>query len=241
VTVEELFKQCSDLVKDYPGGTCKLGEDYPVAGHGFFPVASGSFSIKRVDLEISPRKLMFVGQDWGCTGGLLALQNDINADMISTTCRNLSTLLDHAGIPLDQCFFTNALFGVRSGNKSTGKSLGWECPKFIEQCKLALQAQVNAIEPRGVICLGRDAPDLLARMIEQCEPWKHASSFKQIDDAKKAVINLAPTSGPIVAAILLHPSFRKPNAKHRNYMGANGHDAEVAILKEIWRIVNQNE
>jgi uracil-DNA glycosylase len=181
---------------------------------------------------------MFVGQDWGCDGSLPDLVADKDADIKSGTGKNLHDLLNKAEIPLEECFFTNALFGVREGKENTGTSPGWKDPKFVGDCAEALKAQIAAVRPRGIICLGRDAPVLLAGLMSECAPWKKAESFKEIDSNGHTVVSVTSLPGIDVAAILLHPSFRWVNLRHRSYRGLVKQEAELKILADVWSKVS---
>ena len=237
MTAQDLFNQSDRLVSSYPIGTLKLPPGYPIAGCGFFPVVSGSFHSESLTTQVGQRKLLFVGQDWGCEDNLTALC-DKNADIKSGTGKILLNLLIEAKIPLDECFFTNALFGVRKGKTNTGASPGWNDPKFVGGCAEAMKDQIAAVRPRGIVCLGRDAPKLLARLLSECVLWKTAKSFKAIDAAGCAVVSVTSFPRIDVAAILLHPSFRRANARHRSYGGSVKLEAELKILANVWSQVS---
>ena len=239
MTSQSLFNQCDRLVTNYPAGTYKLPLGYPFAGRGFFPVVSGSFHSGCLTTQILPRKLLFVGQDWGCEENLTALGSDVDADIKSGTGKILLDLLGKAGIPPKECFFTNALFGVRKGKTNTGSSPGWEKSTFVDECAKAMQAQIDAVRPRGIVCLGRDAPGLLVRLMSECAPWKSEKSFRAIDRARCAVMNVTSLPGISITAILLHPSFRRANARLRSYEGLVKHDAELKILTDVWSEVKR--
>ncbi len=177
---------------------------------------------------------MFIGQDWGCETNLRALMKNPNADIQSGTGKILHDLLKEAEIPPEACFFTNALFGVRTGITNTGRSKGWKDNAFVSRCSDALKKQINTIRPKAIVCLGRDAPDLLAGLVTECDPWTKAETFKDIDRNDGALVNVSSIHGIIISAILLHPSFRRPNLKRRGFKGASGHQAELALLKVVW-------
>lgn len=240
MTIQELFNLCNGLVTHYPLGTCKLPVGYPVAGRGFFPVVSGSFHNDSLTTTLKPRKLMFVGQDWGCEDYLFPLTRDKDNDIKLGTGKILLELLTEAKIPLQECFFTNALFGVRSGATNTGVSPGWKHPKFVGQCAKALLAQIEALRPSGIVCLGLHAPKLLAHLMPECDAWKSAKSFRSIDNSNNAVLNIQSLTGIKVAAILLHPSFRQLNLKHRSYSSLVAHQAELKMLADVWSRVSNN-
>lgn len=238
MTTQDLFNLCDRLVRIYPKGMCKLQLDYPISGCGFFPVVSGSFHSECLSKTIKPRKLMFIGQDWGCEDNLSALVRNKDADIKSGTGKILLDLLNETEIPLEECFFTNALFGVREGTTNTDTSPGWKDPKFVSDCAEALKAQIAAVRPRGIVCLGLEAPVLLAGLVSECAPWKKAESFKEIDSNGHTVVSVTSLPGIDVAAILLHPSFRQPNLRHRSYRGLVKQEAELKILADVWSKVS---
>jgi hypothetical protein len=238
MTIQDLFNYCCGLVTHYPKGTCKLELGYPIAGRGFFPAVSGSFHSASLTTQVKPRKMLFVGQDWGCEDNLVLLTSYEDSDIKSGTGKILLELLDEAKLPLQECFFTNALFGVRSGKTNTGLSPGWNHPKFVGQCAKALLAQIETLRPSGIVCLGLHAPKLLAHLMPECNAWKSAKSFSAIDNANNAVLRIQSLPGVKVAAILLHPSFRRSNLKHRSYRGLHAHQAELKMLADVWSQVS---
>ena len=159
---------------------------------------------------------------------------DKDADIKTGTGKNLLDLLDEAKIPLEECFFTNALWGVRTGKTNTGASPGWKDPAFVGSCAAALKLEIEVVRPRGLVCLGRDAPGLLKDLVSECDPWTTKKSFKNIDQAGLGVIDVISLAGVDVAAILLHPSFRRVNLKHRSYGGVVKDQAELKILTDVW-------
>lgn len=246
LTAQQLFDKCAEIIKDvpeaveaYPAGMTELPDNFLVAGRGFFPVASGSFHDGSINSPIGPRKIMFIGQDWGAKESLGELTDKVDGDLASRTCKELIGMLLAAAIPLEECFFTNALFGVRIGKKSTGRSPGWKSPSFVGQCAKALQLQMKTTQPKTIVCLGLDAPQLFATLFPECKVWHAASGFKEIDGAEHGTLKLASNSGPTMAAILLHPSFRAVNARYRNCDSKPGLCVEAQILREIWAHANQ--
>jgi uracil-DNA glycosylase family 4 len=177
---------------------------------------------------------MMVGQDWGCTANLTPLACDSDADIKWGTGKILHELLKIAGVPLDDCFFTNALFGVRTGSTNTGSSPGWKDPGFVQRCTDALQLQIQVVRPHAVICLGREAPRLLAQIFPQCRSWIVVGSFKAIDNSGHALVALTPPVATVrKVAILVHPCYRHANVKRRSFGGHTGNAAEMLILQSL--------
>jgi hypothetical protein len=62
-----------------------------------------------------------------------------DTDIKSGTGLVLHQLIQKSEIPLKECFFTNALFGVRVGKTNIGRSPGWNSQDFLIRCADALR------------------------------------------------------------------------------------------------------
>ena len=233
-----LYRACDARVgTSYPSGTCNVPAPAPIAECGFFPAVSGSFHVPGVSGNVR-RSLMFVGQDWGSDVAFAELKRATkpHTDRDTGTGKALDQLLTATKIPREACFFTNALFGLRRGKTSVGRSPGWNATSYVALCKDALQIQIRAVQPKAIVCLGRDAPELLAQIVATRLPWNEARTFRDIDVAGQALITGARIEGRAVElAILVHPSHRRINAKYRSFNGKTGHPAEVELLRELSR------
>jgi hypothetical protein len=65
--------------------------------------------------------------------------------------KHLRAYLDHADIPLEACFFTNALMGLQPGSSRGPMS---SSDLFKKQCRDFLQQQIKIVRPRGIAILG---------------------------------------------------------------------------------------
>ena len=234
MTASELFGWCAARMGEgYPEGMLPFPGDAPRVGRGFFPGVSGSFH-DPLPAVILRRKVMFVGQDWGCEADIPPLDLDPDADVNHGTGLRLRRLIQEAGLRLEECFFTNALFGLRKGDRNTGPAPGWKDTAYVLRCKEALEIQIREIRPEVIICLGREAPALLAMLLPECDKWHTAGKFSAIDKAGNSLLRLG--SRPLgirMAAILVHPSYRHVNVKWRSYGPHQGHAAELEILKTV--------
>ena len=150
----------------------------------------------------------------------------------------LHQLIQKSEIPLKECFFTNALFGVRVGKINTGRSPGWNSQDFLIRCVDALRLQIDAVQPHAIICLGLAAPELLVRIFDECQPWIE-KTFKQIDQSGQQLITMARRVGSVsTLAILVHPSFRRLNVQSRRFRNAEGSKAEIELLAATWTTVS---
>jgi len=238
MNVQNLFNACSKIVEAaYPAGMAGIAPPAPIQGPGFFPVMSGSFHSGSLTDDLGHRRIMIVGQDFGHEQDVKACRIDPNADVNSPTGKALRKLLKMAGIPEEECFFTNALFGVRTTATNTGRSPGWDDPHFVDRCRKALERQIDALDPRAIICLGIQAPRLLAGIFPECGVWT-GTTFTKIDVARKAVIEIgSPARTVQMGTVLVHPSFRHANVWRRRYKGHEGDAAEVEMLKDVWKEV----
>jgi hypothetical protein len=127
--IQSLFNKIEKL--SYPGSMrMAKGE---IEGLAFFPGGKGTFSNGNT---VSDKDIMILGQDFDCeTNFAISKKNkkeDINKN---PTWRNLLAILKEVDISPDNCFFTNAILGVRKGSLGTGKSPAFRDPNFIKDCQ----------------------------------------------------------------------------------------------------------
>jgi len=238
VNVQQLYSQCAKLIGDsFPDGMRGIDPPVPIKGLGFFPVTSGSFHSSALDAPLN-RRVMFVGQDFGCEAYVMRCRKVPDVDIKSGTGLVLHHLIRETGILIEECFFTNALFGVRVGKINTGRSPGWNSHDFLKRCADALRLQIDVVQPRAIICLGLAAADLLVRIFDACQPWI-AKTFKEIDQSGEQLITMGRRVGSVsTLAILVHPSFRRLNVQSRHFRNAEGSTAEIELLAATWATVS---
>lgn len=152
------------------------------------------------------------------------------------TWRQLTGLLEAAGIPLVQCFFTNVYMGLRKGGRATGRFPGASDSGFVGRCLDFLGVQVGAFRPRIILTLGGYVPSLLARLSDDLEAWRGVTRLIDIDrigpvDTGARIQSNKCTVRAAVAA-LTHPSQRSLNVRRRRYRNRVGHDAELLMLRD---------
>jgi len=94
----------------------------------------------------------------------------------------LLAYLKQVDIRPNQCFFTNALMGLKPG-KATGKMP--TTPEFELQCLQFLQRQIQIVRPRFILALGGEASKRLAK-IHPPMPW-HQSMHPSAREFKPLV------------------------------------------------------
>lgn len=170
---------------------------------GFFPICTGTID---GSMDLSKLKVMVVGQDFGT-------KKDFTKKKISekgentekqSTWKNLKPMLKNIGIEPNECFYTNLLFGLRISESNVGISPALENEEYVKQCIDFFQKQVEAIQPKLIIFLGKVTYAI-------CEEQKSQKTDVDKLEYIKKIINLnktKPNYKGIRCLYLIHPSFR---------------------------------
>lgn len=196
----------------FPGGTGLIqGRVLPrhgtlVLGHNFYNVAS---------YEQSVQQTREIGRN--------------------PTWANLLPFLQRCCISPSDCFFTNAMLGLIETNSATGSHPGHRKPEFRAACRRVLSASIERQQPRLILALGMPATRMLGEVIPGLEAWSKATTFPRFDAGRMCEAGLdlsCPKSGtPLAAVVLVHPSFRASNLRHRSFENLIGDEAEVAMVR----------
>lgn len=201
----------------------------------FFPGGKGTYDNSDA---ISDKDIMILGQDWGN----ISFYSENSHDTIiypekDATWRYLLAFLGHVKLNIDpfKCFFTNAIMGARSNEvKITGRSPAFKYPEFIDACRNFFLMQIQVQQPKVILVLGINTARFLSDTAPGLRCWNDLTGFKQIqDDTIQVRMNVA-FNNNIVSnlALLMHPSFRNVNLRHRIYQGLQGNDAEVQMVRD---------
>lgn len=234
--IKNLFSHLDILT--YPSTMIKVKGE--ITGLAFFPGGKGTFDNGE---SLSKKTIMILGQDFDCeTNYCLSLRNgqeDINKN---PTWRNLRKFLGDINKTPDDCFFTNAIMGIRNGSISTGKSPAFKDKKFIQECQRFFLYQIEIQKPKAIFVLGKYVAEFLAFKSEEfaltsmdLSGWEKIKSFATIDEQgnqiKKDIIFKNGIKTNLV--ILTHPSYRHANIHRRSYNNLFGHEAEIKMAQEI--------
>lgn len=210
----------------------------PLPGLGVFPGGHGVWGAEVGSPlpQLRHPTVMLVANDFFTLSGFKELQKrPVGENKSEVFWRQLQSLLGDAEIPLDSCFFTNAIMGLRTDGPSTGKSPGFRHKEFRKQCATFLARQIEVIKPAVVLTLGEYAPQVLAEVapvLVVLKPWPR---FAAIDRSRSNLFADVQIRGSDVrvgaVATLLHPSFRHANVKRRCFGSFTGHKAEVELVK----------
>lgn len=228
------IKQLFDKLREYtyPEKTMKMvsGE---ISGRAFFPGGKGTFDNSDI---ISDKDIMILGQDFDCEKNykksLLNGKEDIDKN---PTWKNLLAFLDEIKINRERCFFTNAILGIRKGDKGTGKSPAFKDEALMENCRKFFYFQIELQKPKAIFVLGKYTAEFLSKTSNDLESWSTIKNFKSVDeqnDQVKQNVTFYNNSKSSVV-LLTHPSFRSSNIHRRSYNGKVGNEAEIAMTKLI--------
>ena len=155
--IDLLYTQLRKL--SYPDSMQKIGGEL-TRGRAFFPGGKGTLDNSDT---ISNKRIMILGQDQ---------DNEVNfkksvargGENVETgkTWQNLRLFLKSVGIDENDCFFTNAIMGVRKNGKNTGKSPAFTDKGYIAQCRKFLIYQIETQKPKLIIVLGLRVAEILS-------------------------------------------------------------------------------
>lgn len=206
-----------------------------INGLAFFPAGDGAI---HSDGKISNRKYMVLGQDQDNERGYKITLGKGKEDY-SATWLNIKDLFAESSISLEDCFFTNALLGVRKDSISNvGKSQSFQDREFVKDCMDFLFFQITIQQPKAIICLGMIPVRLLSHHSKDLrERILLLDTFEEIDKDGHGVNHNIKFDSindyTCDVVILTHPSYRKLNAKNRSYGSTSGLEAEVQMLKSV--------
>ena len=138
-----------------------------------------------------------------------------------------------AGVPLEDCFFTNFFMGLVKGSISTGAFPGANDAEFVARCRAFFVEQLKALQPRVVIVLGVQTPRHLAAVAPELARWERVRTFKHLDESGAALVKAAHVPGvdaAFSAVVVAHPSLGFANRRHRKFNGLIGDGAEAALI-----------
>lgn len=131
-----------------------------------------------------------------------------------STWRGLYSLLDVAGVPLQQMFFTNVFVGLKEG-ASTGPFTNAWTPEFRSWCRDFLRHQVLTMRPRVTLVLGKPA----------------CKELGGVSDPGEWLSGALPQPGPVAVRLHGHRTTLVP-AHHTSMQKRIADDADA--LRRAW-------
>lgn len=232
--VDALLRFLDDIPADAyaASGMVRVGPEHRVSGHAFVPVGRGHAP----DIAFPRGGVMVLGQDFGNERDLKAAMVAREETDVVPTWREIEKALRGAEIPLEACWRTNYVMGVRRGSESNcGRSPGLRRLDLRLACKEFFSRQVRAQAPCALIVLGTHVPTALAADFPQAFGGWAGRSFMARDANDGAAIRGAHVDGVTIplAVSILHPSMRGPNLPKRRFNGREGADAELFLMRLV--------
>jgi hypothetical protein len=216
----------------------RVGPQSRVTGHAFVPVGRGHAP----DVPFPVGGVMVLGQDFGIERDLEAAQEAGGETDVIPTWREVGKALRDAHVPLDACWRTNYVMGVRRGRASNckGRSPGLR-GDLRRACRDLFLQQVRAQRPCALIVLGTYVPAALSADFPRAFAAWSGRTFALRDADDGAAIADADVDGVRIplAISIVHPSMRGPNLSKRRYNGRAGADAERALLLRVNEVVRE--
>jgi uracil-DNA glycosylase len=244
--VETLFEELKK-VEPYPHGVVPVTDRFE--GFTFFPGGTGLYGTSPSNPfpSMPVGGVMVVGHNLFSQRKydemLLTLRAKGLLETQSTSWRNLGSLLDSAGVPKDKCFFTNAYMGLIDADSSIGEFP--TTPEFTQKCVDFFKVQLQVMQPRLILSLGRHVAPFLSVVFEELEGrWVNKKNnfltFNKIDTSKNAYIDEIRVQGlehKVAMLALRHPSFQ---VAKRTFEDKVNRAAEIALLQHAWQRVLSN-
>lgn len=225
-------------VEPYPAGVVRVPDRIP--GIAFFP---GGYGLWRIDEAVPQHPIMILGHDFHSEtgfresysrGGEVIIEH--GQHVMGPTWRGLIRLLEEADIDPVICFFTNAYMGLREGTGTTGRFPGSTDPGFVERCRAFLMLQIRTMRPHAILTLGAWVPSFIAPLSPELKCWAKAKSLVEVDNIGPMIPGARfPDAPDVVCTVgaLTHPSLRGPNIGRRQYGEAQGHAAELRLIRDV--------
>lgn len=225
--IQILFKE-TDRINSYPSEMIRVSGE--IQCPSFFPGGKGL--IDPEDSIVSDKNVMVLGQDFDTLKNYEYLVEHSREDIrTNATWRNLLDFLKEVNIKPDDCFFSNAIMGVRNSDNSTGKSPAFRYPGFIHDCKKLFLFQLELQKPKLILVLGIQVARFLHELSLDLIDWGKVKTIKEVDELGKQVIAATFLNGISSKIVLLtHPSYRNVNVLKRTFHNHNGNQAEKEMV-----------
>jgi len=203
----------------------------PQMSYGFFPGGNGLYD--GIDSKFrDPGGTLILGSNFGCESEFIDEDGKlvIEDERANKTWSPLLERLSGAGVPIGECFFTNAWPFLHRGEGNLPKGLIpiWlRDENLMTSCKLFFRLTFSRIKPNLIIALGTGPAAFLSQIWPASLSKWGEYSISCLDNLPRATVTDGSHSAVCVA--ITHPSM--PNAWQRRppYQHAEG---EILLLKE---------
>ena len=239
ITMTDFEKLKNELnkINSYPAEMQKIFAE--IKGRAFFPGGRGTF---QNDETAANKSIMLLGQDFDTKTKYESAKENGEEDLEKNkTWNNLQKLLFAANIKLDDCFFTNAIMGVRCLTEvATGKSPAFKSKSFVKDCQDFFLYQLELQKPKVIIALGLNVAKFLSDTSTDLIDWRNIPNFESVDNENQQIKLNVKFNNDIVSnvALLMHPSARKYNLVTRKYRDKFGIEAQAQIIQDACKTIN---
>jgi hypothetical protein len=164
--VEQLLTSMPLMVRSYHPEVERTGATLSelIPGTAFFPGGAGLWRGSRpfgpLPEFFPDNPVMFVGHNFD-SARAYAVSKKRGGEAQSPFWRNLLAYLSHAGLEPGECFFSNALMGLKPGS-ATGAMPS--TPAYKDECQAFLRELIRIVNPSLVVSLGGDASRRVAKL-----------------------------------------------------------------------------
>jgi uracil-DNA glycosylase family 4 len=229
----ELLKSELEKINSYPPIFTKV--QCEISGIGFFPGARGLWSDG--DAKISDKPIMIIGHDFGAERDYKLSCERGHENLTALTWNNLVKMLSFYGIEKEECFFTNAIMGVRSEGSAIGKSPAFDYPEYLSDCKSFLIKQIEIQKPKLILVLGLHLLGFMATVSAELSAISKIKSYKKLDQERQSSfegISFLDLEGFKTNVVFLtHPTYRHLNIDNRVFRDFKGAQAELELIKQF--------
>ncbi len=233
--IETLFVNAKSL-KHYP-----LEDMHPVPEmkpFGFFP---GGYGMYNESVQIDKIKYMLLGQDFDTLEHFNKLSNDgENKEVVKTWIYLIGNntkkgLLQNCDINPNECFFTNAIMGLRVSGKNSGASPAWKHPEFIDECKnFFVNNQLSLFKNLEIIfVMGKEVAHFIANTSSPNEfpQWHTINRIADLYDEN--YFRCIDYNGRKIKFIFMtHPSLANSNLSKRWGRDGKGYKKEIEYIRK---------
>jgi hypothetical protein len=223
MVTDKLFRRLNTIVKSYPEGIVRV-PDKRIKGTAFF---SGGDGFLHEQKDFKKSEIMILAHDFGTVENFeesILSRREFTMPKDSPTWNNLEKILENAGqISMDNCFFTNAIMGLRKGvKKNTGRHKAFleKEEQFLEECREFFIEQLKAQKPKLIIGLGAHIPKFLSGTSKNLECLSKITSLSKIGKSVEEnlfndVVFDGFTGYKTNIIFITHPSFYDRNVIYR--------------------------
>ncbi len=229
-----LFKELDKIITSYPDGIVKNVKS-PLRGTAFFPGGYGTYLENNTVPSPKPR-IMILGQDYDNEHNYEKLYNTVHQSEVQGSNRTWNFLLNrilHEKINPADCFFTNAIMGLRtadSKNNGRSKSFLKQNEMFLNENIVFFKKQLEIVQPKLIIGLGANVPGFIGKCFD-IKDLSKIKSFKELDKTDFRGIKSVPNH-EINIIFLTHPCMYDANVKNRKDVD------EMKLIKEGLASIN---